>query len=299
MSLSLANATLKGDEAIITPYGLVTLRGNFLTDDSSQKLFDAMDLQRAAQAYIWSLPLVSVTTWREQQNQLYGPNARGTFAVFASYNEKLGIVTGNLTTPYIIGFDTLAKGPICVDYPAGNTAGGFLDFWQRPIADVGLTGPDRGKGGNYIIVGPRDNPAKYQKPDTHVLQSATNNVFFGLRLLEQDPQYKQKFKSKLKISAVGGSPVPIRFIEGLDKPWSATVPRGIEYWKTLHCIIQEEPLRDRDEPWMTMIEPLGIAKGLQFNLDERQTRILKEGCALGESAGHNCVLAGNPLVYAF
>jgi len=154
-TVSLADATLKGNEKIATPYGEVRLEDNYITDDSSKKLFDAMDTQRAAQAYIWSTPLVSFTTWRDQQNLLYGPNARGTFAVFVSYNEKLGIVTGNLTTPYIIGFDSLSKGPIYVDYPAGKTAGGFLDFWQRPITDLGLTGPIRAKAGSTLSSGQR------------------------------------------------------------------------------------------------------------------------------------------------
>ncbi|MEG9438307.1 hypothetical protein JAO29_19330 [Edaphobacter sp. HDX4] len=92
-AVSLADATVKGTENIATPYGEVKLEDNYITDDSSKKLFDTMDTQRAAQAYIWSTPLVSFTTWRDQQNQAYGPNARGTFAVLASYNEKLGIVT--------------------------------------------------------------------------------------------------------------------------------------------------------------------------------------------------------------
>ncbi len=286
-TVSLADATLKGNEKIATPYGEVRLEDNYITDDSSKKLFDAMDTQRAAQAYIWSTPLVSFTTWRDQQNLLYGPNARGTFAVFVSYNEKLGIVTGNLTTPYIIGFDSLSKGPIYVDYPAGKTAGGFLDFWQRPITDLGLTGPDQGKGGKYIIVGPEDDPAKYKKPGIYVFQSATNNVFLGLRLLEADPGFKDKFKSELKISAVGGSPVAIKFIEGENKPWSATAPRGIDYWKTLAEIVNDEPVREQDKAWMAMLEPLGIVKGKPFSPDERQTNILKEGGALGELMTRN------------
>jgi hypothetical protein len=285
--VSLANATLKGDEKIATPYGQIILDDSYITDESSKKLFDAMDLQRAAQAYIWSTPLVSFTMWRDQQNKLYGPNARGTFAVFSSYNEKLGIVTGNLTTPYIIGFDNLSKGPIYVDYPAGKTAGGFLDFWQRPIADVGLTGPDQGKGGKYIIVGPGDDPSKYKKDGVYVFQSDTNNVFFGLRLLEADPGYKNNFKSELKISAVGGTPVSINFIENVNKPWSATAPRGIEYWTLLQEILGEEPVREQDKPWMALIEPLGIAKDKAFSPDVRQTQILKEGAALGELMARN------------
>jgi hypothetical protein len=100
-AVPLEKAKLVGDEKITTPYGVMELQHNYLTDESSQKLFDAMDLQRASQAYMWSTPLVSFVTWREEQNKHYGPNARGTFAVYVSFREKQGIVTGNLTTPYL------------------------------------------------------------------------------------------------------------------------------------------------------------------------------------------------------
>ncbi|MFJ7417247.1 DUF1254 domain-containing protein [Streptomyces uncialis] len=51
-----------------------------------------------------------------------------------------------LTTPYIVNFTSLADGPVLIDYPAGPTAGGVLDFWQRPVVDLGQTGPDQGNG---------------------------------------------------------------------------------------------------------------------------------------------------------
>jgi hypothetical protein len=284
---SLAGSSLKGDEKISTPFGIVELQDNYPTDESSKILFDTMDLQRATQAYIWSTPLVSFTTWRDQQNEHYGPNTRGTFAVYASYQEKKGVVTGNLTTPYIIGFNDLTDGPMQIDYPAGKTAGGFMDFWQRPITDIGLSGPDKGMGGRYLIVGPNDDPEKYKKDGVYVFQSATNNIFLGLRLFQGDPDFKKAFKAGVKISALGGEPAETVFIEGLDKEWSGTSPRGLDYWKTLHQILNEEPVREQDKVWMAMLEPLGIVKGQTFSPDERQIRILKEGAALGELMARN------------
>jgi hypothetical protein len=286
-SVSLENAKLSGDEMISTPYGDVELQQNYITEASSQKLFDAMDLQRASQAYIWSTPLVSFTTWRKEQDKDYGPNGRGTFAVFISFREKQGIVTANLTTPYTIGWDNLKNGPLYVEYPAGKTAGGFLDLWQRPIADLGLTGPDQGKGGKYIIVGPEDDPKKYEKAGVYVFQSATNNILFGYRILDTDPAFNVNFRTALKISTVGGQPVQNKFIEGLDKTWSATAYRGMDYWKTLHEIINDEPVREQDKAWMALIKPLGIVKGKPFAPDARQTKILTEGAALGELMARN------------
>lgn len=48
----LADARLSGDEIIETPYGKVELQHTYITDESSDLLYEAMDRQRAAQAYI-------------------------------------------------------------------------------------------------------------------------------------------------------------------------------------------------------------------------------------------------------
>jgi hypothetical protein len=72
----------------------------------------------------------------------------------------------------------------------------LLDFWQRPIpgpkigktayaGDVGLPGPDAGKGGKFLIL-----PPGYAKPAPKgyfVYRSGTFNVFVFLRAFYQDP----------------------------------------------------------------------------------------------------------------
>ena len=185
----LEKATLHGNEVIATPIGDIALTNTYFDDDASKRLYDEMDYQRATQSYVWSTPLVSIATWRDAQAKAYGVTGETDFVVLRSLKEKRGIVTGNLTTPYLFNFLSLEKGPLEIEYPAGQTAAGVLDFWQRPVTDLGLTGPDQGKGGKYIIVGPADDPAKFDKPGYFVRQSATNNICVGLRILDKDPAF--------------------------------------------------------------------------------------------------------------
>ena len=285
--LNLSNATLKGTETIATPYGNLQIEQNYLTDKSSTMLFDIMDLQRAAQAYMWATPLIGFASWKNAQALSYDANKFGDFVVFNSLKEKRGIVTGNLTTPYIIAFMNLEKAPIIVDYPAGATIGGVLDVWQRPIGSFGIDGDDKGKGGKYIVVGPEDDPAKYSDQGVIVIHSPSNNIFLGLRIIDTDPQFATTFESAFKIAYFGEKPVSSRFIKGLDREWSATPPRGLAYWKMLHEIINQEPVREVDKIMMAMLAPLGIEKGKPFAPDERQSKILKEGAALGELFSRN------------
>jgi len=285
--VALEDATLKGDETIETAIGEIELEDNYFDDDASQRLYDEMDFQRASQAYVWSTPMVSITTWRDAQSSAFGVTNETDFVVLETLKEKRGIVTGNLTTPYIFSFISLKDGPIQIDYPAGQTAGGVLDFWQRPVFDLGLTGPDQGKGGTYIVVGPEGDPAKHKKDGVHVFQSDTNNIFIGIRILNPDPAYYEKYTSEYKMGRVGEKMAASRFIKGKDVEWSATAPRGLDYWEKLAGIINEEPVLEIDKAWTAMLEPIGIVKGKPFEPTERQKQILRRAAAMGELMTRN------------
>ncbi|WP_053977110.1 DUF1214 domain-containing protein [Mangrovimonas xylaniphaga] len=279
--ISLENATLIGDEDITTPYGKIVMEHNYITEGSDE-LFDALDFQRASQAYIWATPMVSFKQWQVEQAKTFNATKLGDFVVYKSLKEKRGIVTANLTTPYVINFLSLAEGSIKVKVPQGPMAGMFLDLWQRPVSDIGQTGPDQGKGGTYIIAGPEDDLSKYQGQADYVFQSETNNIFIGVRLLDPSPEFESKIEKEMQVARVDGGYESIRFIKGVDKEWSGTAPRGLEFWKLLSELYQEEPTRNQDKALAAMLEPLGVAKGTPFVPNERQKRILLEGGAMGE-----------------
>ena len=83
--------------------------------------------------------------------------------------------TANATTPYIVATVNLDEtGPFVIDLPAGAIAGMVDDFWQRPVTDLELPGPDKGKGAKYPILPPGnkdDSPKGYA-----VVKSPTDNI---------------------------------------------------------------------------------------------------------------------------
>jgi hypothetical protein len=62
-------------------------------------------------------------------------------------------LTANSTTIYVFSCLDLAQGPIVVEIPPG-ILGPVDDAYFRWVTDVGLTGPDKGKGGKYLFVPP-------------------------------------------------------------------------------------------------------------------------------------------------
>ena len=117
-------------------------------------IFDELDYQMACQAYLWALPLVASAQWQKVSVEIFGATA-SDLVVYRTYRDRLGILTANATTPYILSFvDLGATGPLVIELPAGPTAGGVSDFWQREIATLGEMGPEKGAGGKHLVLPP-------------------------------------------------------------------------------------------------------------------------------------------------
>lgn len=286
-AVPLEDAALHGDEVIDTPVGEIELVDTYFDEDASQRLYDELDFQRASQAYIWSTPMVSVVTQKKALEEKYGLISEHDIVVLRSLKEKRGIVTGNLTVPYMFGYVDLKAGPVVFDYPAGATASGFVDVWQRTVTDIGQTGPEKAQGGTFVIVGPEDDVSKYEKPGIYIFQSVSNFLVIALRILDPDPAYLSKFKDEFRMGRMGEPMKPFNYIENKDVEWSGTAPRGMAYWDTLAETINHEPIRTVDKAWTAMLLPLGIEKGKPFNPDARQKEILLKGAAMGELMARN------------
>ena len=116
-----------------------------------------------------------------------------------SFRGKLGLLTANATTPYLLAFANLGRtGPLVIDVPEGPTAGGVLDFWQRPASDLGLTGPDRGAGGRYVAVGPGQTPP-LSIPSARTIATATLNILVGTRILATAPTEAASLKEAFRL----------------------------------------------------------------------------------------------------
>jgi hypothetical protein len=268
--------------SVTSRLGPLELVNGYPTDATVEKLFDDIDSQRACQAYLWALPLMAMQQWQSEHLTKFGAG-RLDYVDYLTFEDKLGLLTANANTPYIMAFPNLKEtGPLVFEVPAGPTAGGFTDFWQRPITDSGQTGPDKGAGGKYLILGP-DDPE--MKPEGfYVYRSPTVNVFSAHRVLDPDLAKARLLIGGLKIYPYSGrkNPAPTRHVSPAGRPWSGEQPRGLAYWEGLAKIIEEEPVHERDRMMMGMLQPLGIEKGKAFSPTERQKQILIDAAQTGE-----------------
>ena len=62
-------------------------------------------------------------------------------------------LTANDNTPYTWFWLDLRNGPLVLEVPP-KVLGLVNDMWYRWVGDVGITGPDKGSGGKYLLLPP-------------------------------------------------------------------------------------------------------------------------------------------------
>jgi len=269
-------------ETLKTPIGSLEFTHDFAngypTDATVKKLYDARDFQRACQAYLWAIPIVSMAQWQHEHMATLGAE-NGQIVFIESYRDRVGGLTYNATTPYVLPFIDMSDGPFVAVLPEGEVRGSAHDMWQ--IAITQLTEP-----GKYLFVGPGQEVPKDAKAEGYkVAKSPTNSLLLGIRLMatERDERMKQLGQIEIYPYAERKNPRPRGYITPNGKAWLAAQPRGLTYWKRLADVINREPIFERDRFFMAMLKPLGIEKGKPFKPTKRQKLILTQATLVGEA----------------
>jgi hypothetical protein len=269
-------------EIIDTRVGRLRLENGFPTKDTASKLYDEIDFARATQAFIWALPAVGFHALHFAHLKTFGAQD-GDVVLYQDFKDKAGMLTPNITTLYALSFWNMKeKGPLVVEVPAGATAGGVLDIWQRPLTDIGQTGPEKGQGAKFLILPPGSEDLK---PDSYiVVRSPTMQLWFGTRGLDPDPKVADQTVRKHRLYSWKDrdNPPTTKFIPVGGKRWVSKHPDNLNYWQYLSDLFQSEPVETRDRMIFAMLRPLGIGPGKPFNPDARQKKILRDAAQVGE-----------------
>ena len=163
-----------------TPPLVELLWNGFWPDEAeAQSLVDELYYQRAIHAYMTMLPALNVIGLRDGSEAEFGAG----YHVLPIWKERMDarvwVPTPNADVIYAMSYLDLAEtGPLVVAAPP-EVIGMFTDFFQRTITDVGLIGPDRARGGLYLLLPPGYRghiPSGY-----FTFESSTYNVFLFFR----------------------------------------------------------------------------------------------------------------------
>lgn len=273
-----------GEQGVAAPAagsGYAFVQG-FPTTDSAQKATDNTDFGRAVQAYRFWYPTVSCEGIF-QGNRDVGVKDNEAVGIGAAGPRQVGF-TLNADTPYGSAALDLSQGPMVIEMPPGPYIGLVNDHNQGWILDMGLPGPNAGKGGKHLILPPDYKgaiPAGYQ-----VGHSPTIKTLVAVRSLPVGGDVPGALNAlrAIKIHPLGANDKLMTFVDTTEKKMDSTSLRwedNIQFWEVLKRIVDEEPISDKFPVMYGLLASLGIEKGKPFNPDERMKVILDRAAKTG------------------
>jgi hypothetical protein len=288
------NATVP-DSVEVPRLGALRYELGFPTPETSQKLFDEMDFQRAVQCYLWGYPAVSFESIRLTFKQDLDIDFNDLGIADSFVHPESVWLTANDTTIYAVVNIDVAQGPVVIDIPPGAIVGLLDDFWQRSLVDVGLPGPDAGNGGKFLLLPPGydgDVPSGYYA--VRATMHNHNLLVRGIIVDNDVPDAVERIRNvKVYPWSEREDPKPNKFVSISGALIDTTPPGGMEYWARLATVIDNNPVQEHDRFYMAMLKPLGIEKGQPFKPDARQQTILEEAAVLGDAMARNVMYEGS------
>jgi hypothetical protein len=303
------------EDKIKSKIGTLEFPQGFPTEETAQKLADELLYVNAVSAYtntiqgasLWAIRKGFADVGVKDNEFVVAPEMMDGHALF---------LTANMDTYYFWGNINLKDGPMVVETPPG-VLGLFDDFWFRWVSDFGLSGPDRGEGGRYLLV-PEGYEGQLPEGGYIVKRSRTHLVtVLGRVFLENNSTESSVMtvNDHLKVYpyAPGGVGTSIgSYLNGeasLGKMAEAKTPRMVDvsgisintlppadyhHYEYINELVQSEPASALDPEIAGQLAAIGIVKGQEFNPDERTRSILEKAVQVANAASRSAAVGAMP-----
>ena len=280
-------------ESILTPDSVDTSIGtlNFFDgmpdEETVTKVYDNLDRIRATQAFLDMVPLASIEGLRRGMESV-GVDASHKILLYNDLMDSNSLfLTGNTDTIYALGMlDLQRDGATVVEIPPGAGPGTVNDAYFRFVIDMGAPGPDRGKGGKYLILPPG---YEGEVPEGYFsVESPTYVNWLPLRGFLKDGKTDaavDMWTKGLKIYPLSKKDTPpkLEVINGTGIIMNTVHANDETFFEEIAEVIQREPLEFLDDELRGNLASSGIEKGKEFAPDARMRAILKDGVAIANA----------------
>src|SRR5262245_58344417 len=270
-------------ETLKTRFGDFEFKGGYPVGDAARRLFEAQTLNRAIEVYLTNLMPVSEIANREGIRAFGATTPQHVVIWEDLMDAETVLLTANTETVYAIAHLELKKdGPTVVEAPPKML--GFLQNGiQRYLMDIGPLGPDKGKGGKFLVL-----PAGYKGdvPEGYfVAQSPTYSVTFAVRGFQEEGKtaLAVALMKQIRIYPLSKAayPPPMRFMNGSHQQIDTLFPDSDRFFDLLAMQVEEEPHDIFGPLERFQMQAIGIEKGTPFKPDAKTRALLAEAARIG------------------
>ena len=274
-------------DRVETRIGVLEFIDGIPTEATAALVYDNLDFLRGVETFLNGVPAASVEALRLGAAEL-GATECYQAIVFDNLMDSNPLwLTGNTDTVYCTLFlDLKRDGPTVVEIPAGAGPGTVDDAYFRFVIDMGAPGPDRGKGGKYLILPPDFEGDVPEGFFTAKSPSWVNWVALRGFLVDGKPDAASKmWREHLKVYplARAANPPAMEFINGSGSVANTIHANNFEFYEELHTVIDREPIEMLDPELRGLFASIGIEKGKPFAPDARMKKILTDAVAVANA----------------
>jgi hypothetical protein len=274
-------------DTVETRIGTLEFFDGIPTKKTATLVYDNLDFLRGVETFLNGVPAASLEGLRLGMAEL-GVTECYQAVVFDDLMDSNPLwLTGNTDTVYCTVFLDLKKdGPTVVEIPAGAGPGTVDDAFFRFVIDMGAPGPDRGKGGKYLLLPPDyegDIPEGYF---TAKSPSWVNWIALRGFLVDGKPDAASKmWRENLKVYPLfrAANPPAMEFFNGSRSVANTIHANNFEFFEELHTVIDREPIELLDPELRGLFASIGIQKGKPFAPDARIKKILTDAVAVANA----------------
>jgi hypothetical protein len=281
-------------DTVETRIGTLHFRDGAPDAATVQLAYDQLDFGRGVDAFLTGMSATSVHALCSGFEQAGIKLNHGIGITEDLMDARSLFLTANTTTVYVVLCVDLKDGPMVVRVPP-RVLGPVDDADFRWVTDVGLTGPDKGAGGNYLFVPPGYRgtlPAK----GYHVARPRTNRLLIFYRA------FVEKGDIAAAVAAVKAKAAIFPLSQATKPPATSVVnisgvkfntisANDFSFYEELNDVVQNEPADWVDPDTVGLYASIGIRKGQSFAPDARMKGILTDAVAVGNAIARSNLFA--------
>jgi hypothetical protein len=287
-------AKLTTPDVIKTRIGTLRFKDGAPAPETVQLVYDQLDFGRGIDVFLRGMSATSVYAL-----------CRGLEDAGIKSNQSIGItedlldarslfLTPNTTTVYVMSCLDLKDGPVVLRVPP-RVLGPIDDADFRWVTDVGLTGPDKGQGGDYLFVPPGYQGTVPQQ-GYYIAKPKTNRLIVFYRAFVEKGDIKAAVAGVKEKAAVFPfsqvtNPQTPRFVNISGVKFNTISANDFSFYEELNAAVQNEPADWVDPDTVGLYASIGIRKGQSFAPDARLKAILQDSIAVANATARSNLYA--------
>ena len=278
-------------DEVETSIGTLEFFDGLPSEKTVELVYDNLDRMRGVEVFLDFVPLASIEGLRRGMASIGVEKANQILLYDGLMDSNSLFLTGNTDTVYAIGMlDLKRDGPMVVEIPPGAGPGTVNDAYFRFVTDMGAPGPDRGKGGKYLLLPP---DYEGEVPEGYfVSESPTYVNWLPLRGFLKDGKTDDAVRmwtEGLRIYPLSdvANPPKIEVVSGTGKVMNTIHANNYSFFEEIDEVIQREPVGALDAELRGNLAAIGIQKGKSFQPDARMKQILTDAVAIGNATARS------------